>query len=130
MPCEIRLQWWREVLEGERTGEAAANPVAASLLKTLAHDISTHPFERVATTRRVREACQKAGARVGRATINFVISGISYSGVELTTARSAKVLAEAWADNVVGLCRGARMELSRADVAAIRAWVGGGLLTA
>lgn len=97
------------------------------LLKTLAHDIATHPFERVATTRRVREACQKAGAQVGRATVNFVISGISYSGVELTTARSAKVLAEAWADNVVGLCRGARMELSRGDVAAIRAWVGGGL---
>ena len=26
MPGEIRLQWWREVLEGERAGEAAANP--------------------------------------------------------------------------------------------------------
>jgi len=35
MPGEIRLQWWREVLEGARTGEAAANPVAASLLGTL-----------------------------------------------------------------------------------------------
>lgn len=33
-----------------------------------------------------------------------------------------------WADNVVGLCRGARMELNQQDVAAIRAWVGGGLL--
>lgn len=36
MPGEIRLQWWREVLEGERAGEAMANPVAASLLATLA----------------------------------------------------------------------------------------------
>jgi phytoene synthase len=35
MPGEIRLQWWREVLEGERAGEAAANPVAAALLATL-----------------------------------------------------------------------------------------------
>lgn len=35
MPGEIRLQWWREVLEGERAGEAAANPIAASLLATL-----------------------------------------------------------------------------------------------
>jgi phytoene synthase len=35
MPGEIRLQWWREVLEGQRGGEAAANPVAASLLATL-----------------------------------------------------------------------------------------------
>ena len=36
MPGEIRLQWWREVLEGARAGEAAANPVAGSLLATLA----------------------------------------------------------------------------------------------
>ena len=38
MPGEIRLQWWREVLEGQRAGEAAANPVAASLLATLARN--------------------------------------------------------------------------------------------
>jgi phytoene synthase len=32
MAGEIRLQWWREVLEGKRDEEAAANPVAAALL--------------------------------------------------------------------------------------------------
>jgi len=36
MPGEIRLQWWREVLEGERSGEAAAHPVAAALTGTIA----------------------------------------------------------------------------------------------
>jgi phytoene synthase len=36
MPGEIRLQWWREVLSGERGGEAAAHPVAAALLAALA----------------------------------------------------------------------------------------------
>lgn len=36
MPGEIRLQWWREVLSGERDGEAAAHPVAAALCATLA----------------------------------------------------------------------------------------------
>jgi 15-cis-phytoene synthase len=35
MPGEIRLQWWREVILGERAGEAAANPVAAALIETL-----------------------------------------------------------------------------------------------
>lgn len=35
MPGEIRLQWWRDVLHGERAGEAAANPVAAALLETI-----------------------------------------------------------------------------------------------
>ena len=36
MPGEIRLQWWREVLDGERSGEAAAHPVAAALTETIA----------------------------------------------------------------------------------------------
>src|SRR5690242_11650882 len=36
MAGEIRLQWWREVLAGTRPGEAAANPVAAALMETIA----------------------------------------------------------------------------------------------
>jgi len=35
LPGEIRLQWWRDVLAGERDGEAAAHPVAAALQATL-----------------------------------------------------------------------------------------------
>jgi len=35
MAGEIRLQWWREVLQGERNGEAAAHPIAAALTATL-----------------------------------------------------------------------------------------------
>jgi len=37
MPGEIRLQWWRDVLNGERAGEAAANPVATALIDTIGH---------------------------------------------------------------------------------------------
>src|SRR6187455_473750 len=37
MAGEIRLQWWRDVLDGERSGEAAANPIAAALSYTIAH---------------------------------------------------------------------------------------------
>src|SRR6476660_5472723 len=36
MPGEIRLQWWREVLEGVRAGAAAANPVGGPVPPTLA----------------------------------------------------------------------------------------------
>jgi phytoene synthase len=35
MAGEIRLQWWREALLGERPGEVLANPVAAALLATV-----------------------------------------------------------------------------------------------
>jgi 15-cis-phytoene synthase len=41
MAGEIRLQWWREALAGERPGEAKAHPVAAALLETIArHDLA------------------------------------------------------------------------------------------
>jgi phytoene synthase len=36
MPGEIRLQWWRDVINGERAGEAAANPIAAALTDIVA----------------------------------------------------------------------------------------------
>lgn len=35
MPGEIRLQWWREVIDGGRAGEAQANPVAAAFLAAI-----------------------------------------------------------------------------------------------
>jgi hypothetical protein len=98
------------------------------LLTALAEDVRAHPFERAATARRVRDACQEAGAAVGRSTVNFVISGVLYVGLELDAEVTAEDVAEAWADNVIGLCRGARMELSEADEWAIDDWVGGGLL--
>ena len=98
------------------------------LLTALADDVRAHPFERTATARRVRDACQAAGAAVGRSTVNTVISGVLYVGLELDDTVTAVDVAEAWADNVVGLCRGARMELTEADEVAIDDWVGGGLL--
>jgi len=35
LPGEIRLQWWREALAGERESEAVAHPVAAALRETI-----------------------------------------------------------------------------------------------
>lgn len=46
MPGEIRLQWWREALAGERDIEAAAHPVAAALRETFArYGLSADPLQ-------------------------------------------------------------------------------------
>ncbi len=51
LPGEIRLQWWRDVLTGEgqgSRGEAEANPVAAELLRAIAHyDLPVETFVRL-----------------------------------------------------------------------------------
>src|ERR1700674_1829833 len=42
---EVRLQWWRDVIEGNRSQEALAHPVAASLLATMnEHDLAAVPL--------------------------------------------------------------------------------------
>ena len=98
------------------------------LLTTLADDVTAVRFDRPETSRRVRDACQAAGEPIGRASVNTVINGVLYAGLDLKAKPTAANVAETWADNVIGLCRGARMDLGPQDVAAIRAWVGGGLL--
>ncbi len=35
LPGEIRLQWWSDVIDRQRDGEAEANPIAAALLATM-----------------------------------------------------------------------------------------------
>jgi phytoene synthase len=45
LPGEIRLQWWTDVLSGERGEEAGANPAAAALLATIAqYRLATGPL--------------------------------------------------------------------------------------
>jgi 15-cis-phytoene synthase len=45
LPGEVRLQWWREVLAGERPEDAAAHPVAAALSEALKrHAITVDPL--------------------------------------------------------------------------------------
>ncbi|MEL6504690.1 MAG: squalene/phytoene synthase family protein [Pseudomonadota bacterium] len=45
MAGEVRLQWWREVLQGDRAGEADGNPLARLLLSQLsAFDLDASPL--------------------------------------------------------------------------------------
>lgn len=99
----------------------------ATLLSALAEDVNAYPFDRTQTSKRVRDACQAAGAPVGRNAVNYVIQGLVFAGVRLAAPVEREHLASAWADNVIGLCRGARMELDDATEAEIRRWVSGGL---
>jgi 15-cis-phytoene synthase len=45
MPGEIRLQWWRDVLNGERNGEANGHPVAMAIRATIGDNrLPLQPF--------------------------------------------------------------------------------------
>jgi hypothetical protein len=100
---------------------------SAAVLAAVAEDVAAHPFGLAATGRRVRDACQAAGVAVGRGAVETVLKGILYAGFTFEDRPDVHVIAEHWADNVIGLCRGARMELTEGDEKVIRDWVGGGL---
>jgi hypothetical protein len=98
-----------------------------ALLTAIADDVGAHPFSLAETGKRVRNAGQAAGVVVGRGSINFVLKGVLYAGFTFDGAPDVHVIAEHWADNVIGLSRTARMELTEGDENVIRDWVGGGL---
>jgi 15-cis-phytoene synthase len=53
LPGEIRLQWWSDVLRGERRGEASAHPVASALLTTIGqHQVSAAKLSDLVEARR------------------------------------------------------------------------------
>jgi NYN domain len=99
----------------------------AAVLTAIADDVGANPFSLAATSKRVRDACQAAGVNVGRGTVSFVVKGILYAGFNFDGRPDVHVIAEHWADNIIGLSRGARMELTEGDENVIRDWVGGGL---
>ncbi len=46
LPGEIRLQWWRDVANGQRDGEASGHPVASALLKIIEdYDLPRSAFD-------------------------------------------------------------------------------------
>lgn len=57
-----------------------------------------------------------------------MINGLLFAGADLEGQPSASDLAAVWSDNVLGLCRGARIELSAEDLEEVATWVSGGLV--
>jgi phytoene synthase len=52
LPGEIRLQWWRDVIAGDRTEEAQQNPLADALLDVIAaHDLPAAAFDNLLEAR-------------------------------------------------------------------------------
>lgn len=46
LPGEVRLQWWRDLINGTEHGAVSANPVAAALLNTIkTHDLPRQAFD-------------------------------------------------------------------------------------
>jgi phytoene synthase len=105
MAGEIRLQWWYDALGGEGRGEVQANPVAAALLKTIAHcDLPTARLRQAIEAHRndlYREpiATLDEFANYARATAGtmFVLSAKALDPVFAVVEAAAAAAGEAYA---------------------------------
>lgn len=100
------------------------------LIDRLAEDLAAHPFNRTETSKRVRDACAKAGEATPRSAVNIVLNSLLYSRVISDGPVSAETIARNWAANVLGLCQGVQMKLTDDQALEIAEWVSGGITPA
>jgi len=114
MAGAIRLQWWREVVEGERPGEAAASPVAAAITATLAETgIDRAPLLGMIEARRAALFGEPANPVAPKVFLAAALLLGSTDGATMAAADDA------------GLAWGAPPEEARAAYARFRARAGG-----
>jgi hypothetical protein len=73
----------------------------------------------------VRDLTDLAGQSMSPSSVDFVLQGLIYSGVDLTGSPTTERLAEGWIANVRSVCINAVMALTQSDDDAVSAWIGG-----
>jgi 15-cis-phytoene synthase len=122
MAGEIRLQWWREVIAGTRPGEAAAHPVAAALMETIARYrlageiladlIEARAFDLYNDPMPNLEAFAAYGRRTGSAPIALAAQVLDGAHVEADAAAGPAGIAYA----TTGLLRAFALHASRGQL--------------
>jgi 15-cis-phytoene synthase len=111
---EMRLQWWREVLEGARAEEAHGHPVAAALLhsaaqyglpkQTLHTFLDAHAFDVYAEPMGSVAQFETYAAETGGAVIALAAQALgAVEGSDLASASAAAGRSSAYADALVRL---------------------------
>ena len=101
----------------------------AILLREIAREINERGFQLTHTSKTVRDRCVEKGVPVARAHVNFALIGISRAGHHYgeSPSEDPKRLGEAFAKNVVSLCRTAQFDPTEEEIAQINQWILGSL---
>lgn len=101
----------------------------ALLLEELANEVDKNGYSRSSTSKALRDICNDKGAAISRSAVNFILTGIQFSGYDLGARdkESAQALGASLVDNTVNLCKRAQLALSEEDLSIVRAWITGKL---
>lgn len=115
----IRLQWWREVLDGQRDDEAARHPVAGPLLALArAQDLPVELFDHMLATREKDLLATPFAARaefdayaLGTAGLLAELAVLSLGARDEASRAAARMVGQAWA--ATGLLRSLPVHLAQ-----------------
>jgi hypothetical protein len=96
------------------------------VIKEIAREINENKnYQWTRTSKTVRDRCVEKGIPLARSQVNFILTGVYYSGYQLgkeipvDTAKLAAKLIE----NTIALCRNAQFQLSEVDIKLIQTWI-------
>ena len=77
------------------------------------------------TSKTVRDRCVERGIPLARSQVNFILTGLYYSGYQLGKEIPVDVakIAAKLIENTITLCRNAQFQLSESDVKLIQTWI-------
>jgi hypothetical protein len=103
----------------------------ALVFQKIADEVNENGYFLTRTSKAVRDRCIEQGEPIARASVNFILRGITFAGHRFDDdeTQRAEVLGEAFSKNLVGLCESAGLSLTGDEKELLNGWILGGLPT-
>lgn len=101
----------------------------ALVFTKIAEEVNENHYFLTRTSKNVRDRCIDVGEPIARASVNFVLRGITFAGhrFEEGVEQQPQVLGEAFVKNLIGLCETAGLPLGEDERTLLRQWILSGL---
>ncbi|HEX3530248.1 MAG TPA: NYN domain-containing protein [Thermoanaerobaculia bacterium] len=102
------------------------------VFRHIAEEVNSHGYFLTRTSKAVRDRCIEEGATIARASVNFILRGITFGGHRFgqNGGDDPLTLARCFFRNVLGLCESAGLQLDEAERQRISDWLLGAIQNA
>lgn len=99
----------------------------ALIFRNISDEVSKNGYFLTRTSKAVRDRCIEEGATIARASVNFILRGITFGSHRFgQNGDDASTLAQAFFRNVIGLCDSAGLPLTDEERGILAQWIQGG----
>jgi len=99
------------------------------VFRLTAEEVNEHGYFLTRTSKAVRDRCIEEGSPIARASVNFILRGITFGGHRFGSngAEEPDAIGKCFFRNVVGLCDSAGLPLNDVEIEALGEWILGEL---